>query len=1145
MFANDERPISNLRQYTIPFSADTIKLDTLSILPQSLEIRLSENNELVPENQYLVDYVNSYLLFYQNVTATDSLVVRYRVFPVDFSEEFYKKDIELIEQEDILINPFRYEPQSFASGGALDFGNIDYSGSISRGLSFGNQQDVVLNSSLNLQLRGMITEDVEVLAVISDNNIPIQPEGNTQQLQEFDRVYIQVQSANHRLIAGDYDLNKEADFFMSFRKRLQGASYKGNWELPANQSLQTGLSFAVAKGQFARNRLPVSEGNQGPYRLTGNNGETFLIVLAGSERVFIDEQLMTRGADRDYVIDYNLGEITFTPNRMITKDSRVEVEFEYSDRSYFRSMVHAEAVYEVSPSVTFDFNFYNEQDNKNQPVVQQLNEEQIEFLEQSGDEVEQILFPGVRQEEFDADRIMYKQVDTVINGVFYDSVYVYSTNSDSANYILTFAFVGQGNGNYVPAQTTANGRVYQWVAPQNGQLNGRYEPVIVLAPPEKRQMVTVGMNWNPDDRTKMRTELAYSEFDRNTFSDLDQGNNQGVAAKTAWSRVFNPFQNDSIYINTTIDYEFANRNFNPIERYRPVDFDRNWNYVYNDSNRDEHLLNAELEIGKKTKGYFRYGFSSLFVDELYSGYENRMRSFVNLAGFNIRPSIRYLQSEAGEEEITFFRPGIEIDRKLPFTRGWKAGGNYNYEENVLRKSSDSLSLASFRFYTWGVFIESPDTADVQTRLSYKERTDYLPDDTDFKFESTGRNIQWTGDALFLRNHNLKWNFTYRWLETAESIDNSEEESRYYLGRLEYNFSFLRNVFRTGLFYELGSGREQRREFTYVEVPDGRGNYIWTDYNDNGIKELDEFEPAPPGFEDEAVYIRVFTPTNEFDEVNMTVFNASQNIDPAAVWATETGLKRFVSRFSTQSNVQINRKIFAGSTNTPFNPFNLSVDDIALVSVNSTIRNTLFINRTGRTFNADYSYSDNRNRSILLNGFELRTLEEHSLQNRLNLSRQFQLNLRLIHSLNINDSEAFADRVYRIRNNEVQPRITYLPTTNLRFNLSYLFFIKNNEVEGQEEAIQHQGKIEARFSRAARSTVNLSFSYSRVEYDFSANTPVAFAMLQGLQPGNNYQWVIGYDQNIANNVQLSLSYEGRKTGEADMVHIGRAQVRALF
>ena len=150
--------------------------------------------------------------------------------------------------------------------------------------------------------------------------------------------------------------------------------------------LRTTVSGSISKGRVCQNSFTGKEGNQGPYKLKGTNNEQFIIVLAGSERVYVDGRLLSRGLENDYIIDYNNAEITFTPNQLITKDRRIIVEFEYSEKSYARFLLYNSNEF-ITPKNNFWINIYSEQDDKNQTLQQDLSAADKEILAGIGDQL--------------------------------------------------------------------------------------------------------------------------------------------------------------------------------------------------------------------------------------------------------------------------------------------------------------------------------------------------------------------------------------------------------------------------------------------------------------------------------------------------------------------------------------------------------------------------------------------------------------------------------------------------------------------------------------------------------------------------------------------------------------------------------------
>ncbi|NNC70255.1 MAG: hypothetical protein HKN90_05455, partial [Flavobacteriaceae bacterium] len=332
----------NFKSKTIQVTNDTIRIDSVSINPDQFKL-YAKNKDRIQKKEYQIDFSKALLIL--DSEKYPEIHIEYAVFP-----EFLTKTYQVFDEK--IIVPKRTSSSKLYSAVQprtdrffKPFDGLTTSGSLSRGFTIGNNQDAVLNSNLDLQISGYLSDKVQLRASITDTNIPLQEGGFTQRLNEFDRVFIELFSDFWSVKAGDINLVNTTNDFMRFNKKVAGVEV--NATLNHNDS-KTNLyaSGAIVRGQFARNTIIAQEANQGPYKISGNNVEQLLLIISGSETVFVNGTPLQRGENYDYIIDYNTAEIIFNPTYPVNANMRIIVEYQFSDRNYTRFVTYDGAEYE-------------------------------------------------------------------------------------------------------------------------------------------------------------------------------------------------------------------------------------------------------------------------------------------------------------------------------------------------------------------------------------------------------------------------------------------------------------------------------------------------------------------------------------------------------------------------------------------------------------------------------------------------------------------------------------------------------------------------------------------------------------------------------------------------------------------------------
>lgn len=1071
---------------------------------------------------------------FRNVCGDMSVEISYYTLPDTYLAPAELLNRDIIQASNKIPDNAMLQPVSLSQDGGLlekDFAGVSRTGAISRAVRVGTNQSAVLNSTLDLQLSGYLPDSTLIKASITDNRIPVQPDGFSQQLRDIDRIFMEVSHRDRgRVTAGDYAIINSEHYFLNFDRRITGLGIGTKRKLNGDGSEISGsLNGAVSRGIFARNSFMGQEGNQGPYKLFGNNNELFIIIVSGSERVYLDGMLLTRGQEYDYVMDYNAGEITFTALRPITRERRIIIEFQYTTLLYLRTIGYAQAAY-ASKKFSAELVHYTESDSRNQTLFQDLNDDEKRIMAEAGSDFAQMRIPSAVAVAFSPDEILYEKVEQPGFG----EIFVQSRDSTRQLYRVQFTFVGQGKGNYIQSGNRLNGRVFEWVAPVNGQLQGSYEPIKQLTPPQALRISSLLTTYEAGNLGAFGIQTAVSQKDINRFSPGDgQVNGYAFRADHALERRIG-----KVRLKTGAFFDWMQSGFTTVERVRQVEFQRDWALSDTAPTMSNQILSGVHMSLAADSGLS----ANVDISVLQQAEESRRKYSGNIVSNTkkilINSGFSYLTIQNPDMEGVFIRQKGEMGF-WPVS-SFLVGVRTDIEHNI--RTSDHLPMdGSYSFAHAEPFIRFTKGNSRMLEVFGIIRTDDTVYNRALTNAAQSRGAGIKSEWRYKSHLDFGTSLMYREIQFNEITNQSDFAA--YTGRIRLQQRWFRNSLIMSSFVETGTGTEPLRVFSYLEVPPGTGTHTWIDYNGNGIKELDEFEPAR--FPAEANYIRIFSPSSEFIRVEFSRISQSILFNPVSFAPKLTGWKKYMTRFSIQSTLQTdNRRQLFNPVNRIFHWPAPGSDTLTLGSLIQH-RHSLFFDRTKSKFGWDANYLYNKTANLLAFGTEEAIRSEFPLNVRWKVIRPVLLRFSINYVEKDNISRNFPSRNFSIVEYLAVPRVEFQPNERYRTSFFYEYSDKKSDPVNAALLISHRLTSEHYLAAASKFAVTTSLQWVSNSFLGDANSPLGFAMLEGLQPGNNLIFNTQIQRNLANGLQISLTYEGRWSAQLPFIQSGVMQLKAFF
>ena len=958
---------------------------------------------------------------------------------------------------------------------------LSATGSISRGIQVSSGASVSLQSSMYLKISGSLSEHYKVSGVLTDKTSPLQPIGNTRRLNDFDRVMVSVKGPALDVAIGDIDLRLSNGKFGQMERSIEGITLNAN---SRQASLNTTLGFSY--GKYHLLEMQGKDGKQGPYRLIGENGEKFIIVLAGSEKVKLDDQILQRGEDDDYIIDYNAAEISFTQTRILSSNSRISIEFEYVPDIYLASYSFGKQL----ASVGFTLGEKDESALYISASFQELKDDQTNPLGNIETDFLKDVFVPL------ADTIATTWVSGIVSDTAngsYDlmdtDVLVYAGDGQGV-YSVAFTFVGLAEGNY-RKELGSSGNIFVY-----DTLKGEYLPAQKYFAPQSRSVFSIssGADFN---FLEVNLDLGLSQSIKNLYASSRVTQN-----RIGWDL---NLTSKGKYLALNIGDKYYESGYVSHDALESLEYYRLWR-IRPRMEEEERLNAGMLRLGDLRHSYFTGMVSRLSRSGMLMGDQ------VQIIG-KTDPE-RVLKGELSSSFTSRDSSTSQYHNLISTLETGRLTTELTIDIEESAKSSsyyapnDHLKTGLGTTYSW--------SNDHMLQLLYARRMDYRlgSDETSFLASSqiqnwAERRQDWSSEYIFsdLLNSQGRISLKYR-----EHENDSSASTRYFLGNFQLNGKALDDQLRFQEHYFIDEEHIPKYDYHYIEVDTGYGDFSFDPL-------IMDYIPMNGG---RYARQRVFSDIEEQVRTYENKTRAEYSSDNFG----KLDKKGFKSKLAYESRVK------------------LQVDTKSTIQNQSLSGLDLFYQTGRKDFFRTLNYAGKKtsNRSTLYNyGREANEFNSHQIEAGLAWDGKNTSNIGLLLEDRSRDIEY--NTLAQENWTAYRPFVEHILQITPGQRLNLLF--KYSQIEDLHLQQSYQERfygIDYNLRIRQRGRLDQKLTASRIDANVKG---IPYSVFSGRQPGENWRYSVNGRYIFSSRFQLSINYSFQKRGDVEAEQFLRVEGRTHF